>query len=420
MPDKIKVLYNQNKKVFYTISIAFLILVLVLTFTFVFNGSEDSDTLTVNDAMENSQGNNSQAHEEQIVYVESPVNGLKMPENVYEDKLDQNVIAVMIQNHVDSRPQYGLNEADVVYEALAEGDITRFMGVYWLEDADKVMSVRSSRKYYIDILGDYGNPVFMHIGQAEGAPEVNAVMAVNNYGVRDVPGTADSFDRDPDCEAVKNVEHCAYTSIERIREIAKNRGWESEVESIEKLSYRDKEEGDTQITNDESEEDNEVGGENLNNQNEVGQEEDEIASLKNFSINFTGSSSPDYIAYWRYNETEGKYYRYNADRSIYEDGNGKPVSSNVIVFQNINSYYNGDPEGRRVQQVIGEGEGYVMQDGMVYPISWSKDSFSDRTTFIDATTDQEFKFRRGKMWVSWVPNGVNYTEESIGEEAQIE
>src|SRR5437762_1853612 len=44
-------------------------------------------------------------------------------------------IAVMVDNYVDARPQYGLAEADVVYEALVEGGITRFEAVYFSADA---------------------------------------------------------------------------------------------------------------------------------------------------------------------------------------------------------------------------------------------------------------------------------------------
>ena len=59
-------------------------------------------------------------------------------------------LGVMIENHEESRPQSGLSSADVVYEAVAEGGITRFLAVYYCQDAGQIGPVRSARKYFID------------------------------------------------------------------------------------------------------------------------------------------------------------------------------------------------------------------------------------------------------------------------------
>src|SRR5438270_2048317 len=72
-------------------------------------------------------------------------------------------LAIMVENQADARPQTGLTHADVVYEALAEGGITRFIAVYLSGDAPVVGPVRSLRHYFAFMAGDYGADV-VHIG----------------------------------------------------------------------------------------------------------------------------------------------------------------------------------------------------------------------------------------------------------------
>ena len=61
-----------------------------------------------------------------------PVNGelfTKTEEAVWKTRRP---VLAMVENHIEARPQSGLSSADLVYEALAEGGITRFMGGFLL------------------------------------------------------------------------------------------------------------------------------------------------------------------------------------------------------------------------------------------------------------------------------------------------
>ena len=66
----------------------------------------------------------------------------------------------MIENSVDARPQSGLSSADVIYEAVAEGGITRFLTVYYCQDPVEVGPVRSARTYYVDFASEYGDALY--------------------------------------------------------------------------------------------------------------------------------------------------------------------------------------------------------------------------------------------------------------------
>jgi hypothetical protein len=90
-------------------------------------------------------------------------------------------LAIMIENQADARPQSGLTSADVVYEALAEGGITRFIAIYLSADAPVVGPVRSLRHYFAFMAGDYGADV-VHIGAS---PEGFAWRDAMNMGYLD-------------------------------------------------------------------------------------------------------------------------------------------------------------------------------------------------------------------------------------------
>ena len=62
------------------------------------------------------------------------------------------VTAVMIENSDAARPQSGLSDAGVVYEAIAEGGVTRFMALYEENQPSSIGPIRSARPFYICLL----------------------------------------------------------------------------------------------------------------------------------------------------------------------------------------------------------------------------------------------------------------------------
>jgi hypothetical protein len=68
-----------------------------------------------------------------------------------ETNTDGRAVAVMINNFPKARPQSGLNKADMVYEVLAEGGITRFLAVFQSEKPANIGPVRSARDYYVEL-----------------------------------------------------------------------------------------------------------------------------------------------------------------------------------------------------------------------------------------------------------------------------
>jgi len=125
-------------------------------------------------------------------------------------------LAVMIENQADARPQTGLTDADVVYEALAEGGITRFVALFLSRDADVVGPVRSLRHYFAFLAADYGADM-VHIGAS---PEGFAWRDAMNMGHLDEsagePGVWRVRSRPPP--------HNAYTNTAVDRDLLAARG----------------------------------------------------------------------------------------------------------------------------------------------------------------------------------------------------
>src|SRR3712207_7236875 len=99
-------------------------------------------------------------------------------------------VAVMLDNLPGARPQVGLDRADLVYELLVEGGITRFMAVYLRRDADWIEPVRSARTPAV-VLAKELDAVLAHVGAAHEAGEADAVRWMNDWALRTLDGDAD-------------------------------------------------------------------------------------------------------------------------------------------------------------------------------------------------------------------------------------
>lgn len=98
-------------------------------------------------------------------------------------------LAVKIDNHVAARPQIGLERADIVFEELVEGGITRYVAVYHSDVPDAVGPVRSIRPMDPDIMSPFGG-IAAFSGGAEAflvmikaAPVFSAIFDYDNTGI---------------------------------------------------------------------------------------------------------------------------------------------------------------------------------------------------------------------------------------------
>ncbi len=277
--------------------------------------------------------------------------------------VDPSLVAVMIENSRDAWPLSGLSEARVVYEAPVEGDIPRFMAIYFLEEeVKKTGPVRSARPYYLDWLGEYGDTMYMHVG---GSPE--ALEKIKDLEIFNINEFYKSwyFWRSKD----RGAPHNTYTS---------NKLWEKAFSDYEEFAEKENYEGwkfgqlEPCVIDEESEENN---------------------CVYNFTASFY---SPTYDAGWEYDEEIGSYTRYQNKRKQL-DSDGSEISADTVVIQFVKAVVV-DEVGRKKMDTIGSGKAVVFRDGYQIEGTWEKASRKDRTKFYNED-GEIIEFKSGKIWV---------------------
>ncbi|HYN98635.1 MAG TPA: DUF3048 domain-containing protein, partial [Actinomycetota bacterium] len=93
--------------------------------------------------------------------IRCPLTGVELPGGV---DINRPAMAVKIDNHPRARPQTGLETADIVYEELVEGGLTRFLAIYHCGDAADLGPTRSARAVDPDILTQYAPVLLAYSG----------------------------------------------------------------------------------------------------------------------------------------------------------------------------------------------------------------------------------------------------------------
>ena len=124
-------------------------------------------------------------------------------------------VGIMINNAKIALPQYGLEAADIIYEAVTEGGITRLMALYSdINDIDRAGPVRSARTQFVQMMLPL-NAIYVHIGSS-----TTAEAMLNAYSYQDIDGIylgSLSFRYDSELAKTKASEHCWFTDRELIK-----------------------------------------------------------------------------------------------------------------------------------------------------------------------------------------------------------
>ncbi|KKS15759.1 MAG: hypothetical protein UU77_C0033G0004 [candidate division WWE3 bacterium GW2011_GWC1_41_7] len=308
---------------------------------------------------------------EQVETIENPITGELTPITNKEASADLRPMAVMVNNHTDARPQSGLIYADLTYEVVAEGGITRFLPFYLSKSPEKIGPVRSTREYYLVLVKELGDAMLMHIGWSP-----QALYAIENWPVRSLGRGGGTFWRDTSLNVA--TEHTAYTNGVELREIAAGLGWDGERE-FDRWKFKDDKTG-----------------------------YDTAPAATNISIDFW--TKGDYSAVFKYDPASNSYLRFmgydlenNLIAHIDRETSDQIKPKTVIVQFATESGVIGDDKSRLEYQLIGSGEGLVFMDGKVIKTTWTKPDREARTKFYDLN-GQEVEFNRGKFWISIVPD----------------
>ena len=298
--------------------------------------------------------------------VANPITGVLYPKKEAEVWQNRVPMAVMVENSISARPQRGLSKADIVYEALAEGDITRFVAVF-LTNSTQVGPVRSAREYYFDWASEY-SAAYAHWG----GNEYVRSLASQTFGGKDLDqfgiGTAAFYRLPPSCRS----EHCGFSHTDKLWEVAGKRGVNTAV-NIESWKFKD----DTPVS---------------------------PPTNPTVNIGLKGS----YSVRWDYDASTNSYKRVNGGLAHTDAEYNVQLSvKNVVVcFLNYSGLKQVTPGVfNRAVTTTGAGTARIFRDGTVIEGTWKKDSRGTRTKFFDAT-GVEVEFNRGQFWMEMIPSGT--------------
>lgn len=325
-----------------------------------------------------------------------PLNGVlstKAEKNIWETRRP---LAVMIENHQESRPQSGLSDSDIVYEAVAEGGIARFMAVFYCQASafESILGpVRSARTYFLDWASEYNFPLYTHVGGANTPGPANALGQIVSYGwsaANDLNQFSigyPTFWRDYErLGRTVATEHTMYTTTEKLWAVGKKRGWTS-------VDPDDNQWADDYIP-----------------WQFVKEEPSEPGAVNSISYKFWDYE--EYVVNWQYDVSANQYLRSNAGSAHKDLNTDQQLSGKNIIVQFVKeSRANDGYEGNAhlIYGTTGKGQALIFKDGRVISGTWSKAKRVSRTVFYD-DKGKEVKFNPGRIWISVLPvgNEVDY------------
>ena len=298
------------------------------------------------------------------VIIRNPLTG----EAGYDENLLANrPVMVVVENHPQARPQWGLTSSDIVFEMVAEGGITRMILMY--ADAsrlpDKIGPVRSARHYFLDLAEGY-DAIFTHFGQSPFAKQQLASHNINN-----VNGYVDGkyFSRDKS----RNVasEHTAYTTKDNVIKAIADKNYRTTLNEGYESPFLFNEDG-----------------------NKVLADGSCVTAKVSFSSSFTYTLS--------YDKQENLYYSsLNGNPFMSSDGTQQNFTNVVILYTNI-SAISGDAKNR-VDFDLSNGHGTYISNGSYVDINWEKGDSTDMLKLYD-TNGEELKLNVGRTYIAICDN----------------
>lgn len=286
-----------------------------------------------------------------------PVTEAEKIEPLFKDRYPY---AIMIDNHPNARPQAGLNDAKIIYEAMVEGRITRLMMVTDQEKG-KVGPIRSARPLFVDLA--YDNQAFYaHVGNYEYVLEHTL-----GYEIKDMDQfhhAGNSYYR----ESHKAAPHNMYGTMEEFYNAAENEGYELKPESAYGYSMS----------------------------NQVQERDGGVDATE---VSFT------------YDDYEWQIYYYNKEKEMYEkkindvvvtdENTGDPLEIANYILMPMEYYTMSNGEHQAVDWETQEGEAYYFTKGKMYPITWERSEIGSFLTF--KRGDEELVFNPGLLYIQLIP-----------------
>ena len=290
---------------------------------------------------------------------ECPLTGAE-PKNT--DLIDRPAVAIKVENAQVAYPLSGLQDADLVYEELVEGGVTRFMAIYHCNDAEKIGPVRSARAVDPGIMQPITS-ILAYSGQ--NAPVLDALKEANIVRI-DESNAKGSMTRVP--REGLTSEHTLYASSEEVRAIGQEQYEDPPPEEVFKFGDV---EGDTK-------------------------------RAKTVDITFSDLTQIRYLydgdGYERFQPTEQPFEL--------EEGGQLSVENVLVEEHEVNNSktikdVNGNPS-TEIADETGSGPATLFRDGQAISGTWTRKSLDDLVSF-ETDSGDEMVFAPGSVWIHLLP-----------------
>lgn len=386
-----------NKKVAFVVALVIFILSGVTTYSFFSaeNGQSFLSPITYQPPRSENGSNEAVVNSEPKTE-ECPLNGEMLSKTEKKIWEGQRPLGIMVENHKEARPQSGLSSADVIYEAVAEGGITRFLAIFYCQGASYIGPVRSARMYFLKFLEGYGQyPLYAHVGGANTDGPADALGYINELGwssYNDLNQFSVPF---PyfwrDYERLKNVatEHTVYTSTKKLWQYAKDKRELTNIDdqgvSWDKGFSAWKFEDDAKSA--------------------------ERGKVAKIDFGFWDNLASDFAVIWNYDIKTNSYKRTNGGSPHIDKNTGKVLEAKnvVVIFAKESPANDGYEGGHLLYKNVGSGDMLFFKNGQVIKGTWSRETEEDQIKFFNSSNN-EITIVRGQVFIEMLPTGnkVNY------------
>ena len=285
----------------------------------------------------------------------------------FEEQNNTRPVAVLINNLAPARPQSGLTEADIIWEVLAEGGITRLIAIFQSTEAADfdIGPVRSNRPYFIEIADSY-DAIIAHAGasndayailQKQGKPYLDEISNAGSYYWR---------------SSERKAPHNLYTNLSKLREGVSKKGYREEA-TIQGYSFLSEAEAESM----------------------------QVGSIKQLDVQF---QLKGYKV--SYQLDEGVYKRSINDEPHIDKNNDKQLSAVNLIFMQTNHKVL-DNEGRLSVDLQSGGNALVIQNGQSIEGQWIA-AEDGMLRFV--SNNEEIKLLPGQSIIHILPTGKTITE----------
>ncbi len=283
----------------------------------------------------------------------SPLTGIP-----YQQKNNQIITAAVIENSLPARPQTGLDQAEIIYEFMVEGGITRFVALYWQQIPDRVGPIRSIRSYMLQIIEGY-DPLVLHAGSSPGGYQYIKENNINNL---DQIYNSKYYLRSNDRQRPHNL----YTSS-RIKEYIPDQRSSMQLES--RFTFQP-----------------------------AAFIKHGAEKAERIIINYWGNYKIIYI----YNDQQNNYKRFLYNTDIpHLNAEGKQLKAKNVIVMFTKTFIE-DDVGRLNMDLGGEGEFLFFKNGVITAGKWKKQEDKKWTKFYD-NSGKEINVNPGQTWIQVVP-----------------